>query len=403
MSSKKEISKILKRGITQILPDEEDLIKLMKRRKIRLYFGCDPTSPQLHLGHAAALRKLSQFQELGHKVILVFGTFTAQIGDPSGRSKKREALSEAKVKENMSTYKDQASKILDMSQTEIKKNDEWLSDLNFKKVIELTSNFTVSQLLERDMFQERISKEKEVWMSELLYPIMQGYDSVALDVDLELGGTDQTFNMLMGRKLQKIYNDKEKFVLTVPILLGLDGRKMSKSYGNTVNLTDSADEMYGKIMSIEDSLIPQYFELCTDVPLKKVGDVKKKLEQQKINPKKLKVDLAKEITSIYHGEEKANEAAKEFKKIFKEKKMPSDIPEVSIKKTLEIKPGEKINILDLIEKTGLSSSKSEARRLIEQNGIKIDKKTQKDWEKIIKAREGMIIQRGKRKFIRLVE
>ncbi|MBZ9571741.1 tyrosine--tRNA ligase [Patescibacteria group bacterium] len=394
-TSSKKVKEVLTRGVEKVLPSREKLARLMKKRKIRLYLGIDPTAPELHLGHAIPLRKLQQFQKLGHEVILLFGTFTAQIGDPSERDKKRKPLSLTQIKKNMATYKKQASKILNLSEIKVKYNAGWLAKLTFRDLVELTSYFTTSQLLERDMFQHRLKKGGEVWINEFLYPLLQGYDSVAMNVDLEIGSTDQIFNMLVGRKLQRVYNKKEKFVLTTPMLPGLDGRKMSKTFGNTVNIMDSADDMYGKLMSLRDDLIIQYFKLCAEVPEKKIKEIEKKLKLKKINPRDIKARLAREIVSIYHSKGVAQIAEKEFKQIFKEKKLPSKILEISIKeKTL--------NILDLLTKTNLASSKSEAKRLILQKGVKINGKLEEGWKKTIKIKKGLVLQIGKRKFVRLI-
>jgi len=390
-----KIEQVLSRRVVEILPSKKGLKNLIQKRKIRLYLGIDPTSPQIHLGNAICLKKLKEFQDLGHEVIFLIGTFTAQIGDPSGRDKKREPLTPAQIKENMAGYLTQAAKIIDISKVKIKHNSDWLEKLNLKDLIKLTSYFTTSQLLERDMFQERFKKRREVWLSELLYPLMQGYDSVAMNVDLEIGGTDQTFNMLVGRKLQKIYNKKEKFVLTIPLLIGLDGRKMSKSYGNVVNIADPPNDMYGKLMSLKDNLITHYFELCTDIPINKIKEMERGLKSKRINPRDLKAKLAKKIVTLYYGEEAAIKAEKEFNKIFKEKKLPSKIPGFSLKR-------KKINILELLVRTGLVSSKSEARRLILQKGVKINGEIQKDWEAIITIKKGMVLQIGKRRFLKIV-
>ena len=389
-----KIEEVLTRGVAEILPNKEGLVKLMKKKRIYLYLGIDPTSPELHLGHAIPLRKLKQFQELGHNVIFLIGTFTAQIGDPSERDEKRKPLSLGQIEKNMATYKKQASKILDFSKIKIKYNADWLSKLSFQDLAKLTSYFTISQLLERDMFQRRLKRRKEVWVNELLYPLMQGYDSVAMNVDLEVGSTDQTFNMLVGRKLQKIYNKKEKFILTTPMLLGLDGQKMSKTFRNTVNLTDKPGDMYGKLMSLRDELITQYFKLCTEVPLKEIKVIEEELKQKKINPRDLKAKLAKEIVKLYHGERKAILAEEEFNRIFKEKKLPSKIPVFKTSKKV-------LNILDLIFESGLVSSKSQAKRLVLEKGVKIDRKLKTNWKEKIKIKDGMILQVGKRKFIKI--
>jgi len=391
----KKIEEVLIKGVEEILPNKEQLKNLMMKRKIRLYLGIDPTSPQLHLGHAIALRKLKDFQDLGHEVILLFGTFTARIGDPSGRDKKRKPLTPSQIEKNMKTYKDQSSKILDFSRVKIKGNADWLEKLNFNDLVKISSQFTISRLLERDMFQERIKAGGEVWLNELMYPLMQGYDSVAMDVDLEIGSSDQLFNALVGRKLQKIFRNKEKFVLITPMLLGLDGRKMSKTYGNTVNLTDSPAEMYGKLMSLKDELILQYFQLCTNLPLKEIKEMERELRRKEINPIEAKSRLAREIVTIYHGWEKAEEAEKEFNRVFREKKLPLKIPVIQIKE-------KKLNILELLTKTKLISSKSEAKRLILQKAVKINGALKENWQEIIEIKKEMVIKVGKRRFKKIV-
>ena len=391
----KKIEEVLIKGVERILPNKEQLKNLMMKRKIRLYLGIDPTSPQLHLGHAIALRKLKDFQDLGHEVILLFGTFTARIGDPSGRDKKRKPLTPSQIEKNMKTYKDQSSKILDFSRVKIKGNADWLEKLNFNDLVKISSQFTISRLLERDMFQERIKAGGEVWLNELMYPLMQGYDSVAMDVDLEIGSSDQLFNALVGRKLQKIFRNKEKFILITPMLLGLDGRKMSKTYGNTVNLTDPPAEMYGKLMSLKDELILLYFQLCTNLPLKEIKEIERELRRKEINPIEAKSRLAREIVTIYHGWEKAEEAEKEFNRVFRERKLPLKIPVVQIKE-------KKLNILELLTKTKLISSKSEAKRLILQKAVKINGVLKENWQEIIEIKKEMVIKVGKRRFKKIV-
>jgi len=390
-----KIEEILTRGVEEVVPSANGLKDLMKKKKIRLYLGVDPTSPKIHLGHLVPLKKLKQFQKLGHEAILLFGTFTAQVGDPSGRDEQRKTLFLDQVKENMKTYKEQVSKFIDLSGIQIKYNADWLQKLTFSDIIKIASNFTVSRLLERDMFQRRLKEKKEVWVNEFLYPLMQGYDSVALDVDLEIGATDQTFNMLVGRKMQRVFNKKEKFVLTTPILLGLDGRKMSKTLGNTVDMTDSPNEIYGKIMSLSDNLIINYLELITDFPLEDIKKIKDDLKRKKINPRDVKATLSREIVNIIYGKNLASSAEKDFDKVFRKKQLPSRIPEVRMEKT-------DINILELLVKTRLVSSKSEAKRLIMQKGIKINGIIQKEWKKIIKIKKGEVIQIGKRKFVKIV-
>ncbi len=395
-TKKPTIDEVLTRQVQEILPGKDELAKVMQEKKIRLYFGVDPTAPNLHLGHVVPLRKLKQFQELGHEVILLFGTFTAQVGDPSGKDKMRQPLSENEIQKNLESYKKQAEKILDFSKVKIKFNADWLKKLNFKDILKLASHMTVARLLERDMFQERIKKGDEIWAHELLYPLMQGYDSVAMNVDLEMGGNDQLFNMLVGRKLQKDYNNKEKFVLATPLLLGLDGRKMSKTYGNTVDIFDEPNDMYGKIMTLKDDLIGHYFELCTDVSAK---------EFEGLSSRDAKARLAKTIVALYHGEKAAQAAEDEFNHVFREGMQPEEIPEARLSilanKKNEDAPQPQVQIIDLLIEVGLAPSKSEARRLIEQGGIKIDNVVQNNIAQNIAVKKGMVVQAGKRRFVRL--
>lgn len=393
-NEKEKLNEIFNRGVSEILPSKDRLFKLMSKRKIRLYLGVDPTATHLHLGHSVPLRKLKQFQDLGHEVIFLIGTFTAMIGDPSARSESRISLKWKQVQKNIATYAQQVAKILDLKKTKIKFNSDWLAKISSQDFLKLASHFTVSQLLERDMFQERIKKKKEIWLHEFLYPLMQGYDSVAMNVDLEVGATDQLFNMLIGRKLQEIYHHKEKFILTVPLLIGLDGRKMSKTFQNTINLTDKPLEMYSKIMTLKDELIPHYFELCTDQTMVKIKKITEDLKNNKINPRDLKMNLAWEITKIYHGEKAANKAQEEFKRIFQEKNIPSHPKIIKIKAGL-------IPLLDLLVKTKLASSKSEAKRLINQKAVRINNELKENWQENIVVKEKLIIQKGKKKFVKV--
>jgi len=380
-----KIEELLSRGVEEILPSKEELMNLMSRRKVRLYHGIDPTAKNLHLGHTISLRKLQKFAELGHEAILVVGTGTVLAGDPSLRETARPKISEKEIKENIKTWKEQLGKVLDFSKIKIKYNGDWLLKLNYQEIIEIASHISVVKLFQREMFQRRVKKGKTVWTHEALYPLFQGYDSVALDVDLEIGGTDQTFNMLIGRELLQKMRQKEKFVMTLKMILGTDGYPMSKTRGNCVWLTDPAQEMYGKIMSIPDHLIFDYTQSLTDLPLE---DIKN------LPPREAKARLAREIVKIYHGQKAAQLAEKEFNRVFKEKKLPSRIPEVEIKERI-------LNILDLLTRTKLVSSKSEAKRLIEQGGIKIDGQVQGDWQKRIKIKKGQILQAGKRRFIKI--
>lgn len=391
-----KIEEVLTRGVEQVLPSKEGLAKLLRKRKIKLYNGIDPTGGKLHLGHSLVLRKLNQFQELGHEVILLVGSFTAQIGDPSDRESARQPLTPSQIEKNMATYKEQASKILDLSKIRFVCNADWLEKLNFRDVLKLASCFTAQQIIERDMFQRRIKEGKPVWLHEFLYPLMQGYDSVHLDVDLEVGGTDQTFNMLAGRTLQKIYHQKEKYVLTTPMLLGLDGRKMSKTYGNTINLTDPPQEIYGKLMSLKDELIMQYFELCTDLPMEEIKGLAKGVKK---DPMGVKKQLAYEITKMYHGEKKADEAQDEFERVIQKGEQPKEIPPIPLEH-LTSKYGSLPTVTDITMGTALVSSTSEARRIIEQGGFKIDDKKIIDPKKKIEMDRDRIVKIGKRGYVK---
>ncbi len=388
-----KINEVLVRGVDRVLPGKESLEKIMKEKRIRLYFGMDPTSPKIHLGHSLGLKKLQEFAELGHEAVLVIGTGTVLAGDPSLRIDARPLISRAEIEKNIKTWKKQAAKILDFSRIKIRYNSTWLFKLGFKDIVRIASNISAVKLFQREMFQTRIKRGDTIWTHEALYPLLQGYDSVALDVDLEIGGTDQIFNMLIGRELQQKMRKKEKFVLTWPLIFGTDGQPMSKTRGNCIWIEDTAEEMFGKTMSIPDQLIGDYF-LLTHLSSKEIEKIKTDLRQKKVSPRNLKVELAREITAVYHGVKEAKKAERDFEKIFKEKKVPEKISKIKIRES-------SLGIIDLLVKTKLSPSRSEAKRLIMQGGVKINRKTEKDWQKIIEIKKGLIIQSGKRKFIEL--
>jgi tyrosyl-tRNA synthetase len=393
-----KIEEILTRGVENVIVKEELKDKLSSGKKIRLYFGVDPTGSILHLGHAVNLWKLRDFQDLGHEVILLIGDFTARIGDPSEKDSTRKPLTEKEVKENFKNYKRQASKILDFSKVKIRYNSTWLSKLKFEDILKLSSNFTVQQMIQRDMFQRRLKDNLPINLTEFMYPLMQGYDSVAMNVDLEIAGNDQTFNALTGRTLQKIYNNKDKDVLTCKLLLGTDGRKMSKTFNNFVAIEDNYIDMFGKIMSIKDELIDDYFELATRISKKEIVEIKKIA-----NPRDQKAKLAKEIIRLYYGEKEAQIAEEEFNKVHKNKELPTEIEIFETNK--EIYP-----VLDLLCDSGLISSKKEAKRLIEAGAVSFMKITNVadisyekfvDWKEEIELWDGMIIKVGNRKFIKI--
>ena len=391
----KKIEKVLTRGVAEVISRKHLEKRLRAGEKLRVKFGIDPTAPILHLGHSVPLRKLRELQELGHQIIFLIGNFTAMIGDPSARLALRKPLTEKEIKKNMRNYSQQAAKILNMKKVEVRYNSEWYKKKGATFLMDLTSRFTYARLIERDEFKKRIERGVDVSMLELIYPLLQGYDSVELRADLEIGGTDQKFNLLMGRKVQKKYNQPQQDILTVPLLEGTDGvRKMSKSYNNYIALNEAPLKMYGKIMSIPDTIIWHYFTLLTNLSLEDIEKMKKEVSQIILNPRDAKARLAKEIVAIYHGKKAVLRAEQEFNKIFKKKKLPSRIPEFKIKeKTL--------NVLYLLVKTNLASSKSEAKRLVLQNGIKINGKTQKDWKETVQIKKGLILQAGKRKFIKI--
>ena len=389
----KKTDEALNRGVDQVLPNKEGLRELMKKKRIRLYFGIDPTSPKLHLGHALGLKKIQEFADLGHEAILVIGSGTVLAGDPSLRASARPLISQEEVERNIKSWKRQAAKILDFSKIKIRHNSEWLFKLAFRDIIRIASNISAVKIFQREMFQRRIKKGDTIWTHEALYPLLQGYDSVALDVDLEIGGTDQLFNMLIGRELQQKMQKREKFILTWPLILGVDGQPMSKTRGNCIWLEDTADEMFGKTMSIPDQLIGDYF-LLTRFSSEKIEEIRKNLKQKKANLRDLKAELAGEIAAVYHGPKEAERVERNFERIFKEKNLPEKISGVKIKESC-------LDIIDLLVRAGLAPSRAEAKRLILQGGVKINRETEKDWRKIIEIKKDLIIQVGKRKFIKL--
>jgi tyrosyl-tRNA synthetase len=398
ITSAEKITEVLEKGVEKIYPNPEALEELLKSgKRIRLYCGYDPTATSLHIGHAITLRKLAQFQRLGHEVIFLIGDFTAMIGDPSDKTAARKKLSRKEILLNLKNYKKQASKILNFSgknPAKVLYNGDWNNKLKFGDLIEMASNFTVQQMIIRDMFQERIKNNKPIYLHEFFYPLAQAYDCVAMDVDLEIGGNDQTFNMLCGRDLIKALKSKEKLVLTLKLLTDSAGKKMGKTEGNMINLDENPDQMYGKIMSWPDELIIPGLELCTDFSIKDTELISENIKSGKTNPRNEKAKLAKEIVTVHYDKKTAEKAEKEFNLIFKEGNQPTDIPEINIS-------DKKILICDLLLKTKLAPSKSEAKRLIEQKAIDIDGTVLNDWKKEITPKSGMIIRAGKRKFAKL--
>ncbi len=384
------MSDLLTRAVVEVMPREVAEEKIRSGKQLRVYFGIDPTGSKLHLGHAVVLRKLKAFADAGHKAIFLIGSYTAMIGDPTGRDTMRQPLTKEEVEKNFETYKEQASRILDFSKIEIRYNHEWLEKLSGADIMKIASNFTVQQMLQRDMFRERLEKEEDLSPAEFLYPLMQGYDSVMLDVDCEIGGNDQLFNMLCGRKLQKRYGKRDKFVLTTKLLEGTDGRKMSKTYDNCIWLEDSPEEMYGKLLRVKDDLIVSYLELATELPLSEVKELEKQLKKG-VNPKEIKMRLAREVTALYHGKDAAAHAEAEFTNVFTKHELPEDMPEIKAKKGS--------TLVDLIVENKLASSKSEARRLMEQGAVKLDDEVIKDFAAA--AKPG-VLKVGKRKFAKIL-
>lgn len=384
-----KINEVLVRGVENIYPNKDELEKVLASgKKLRIYLGIDPTG-KLHIGHAGPLIKLRQLQDLGHEIIVLIGDFTATIGDPTGKYKTRKPLTKKEVLDNAKNYKKLVGKILDLKKTKFLYNGSWTNKLKPAELLSIASHFTVARLLERDMFQERIKAGDDITVQEFMYPILQAYDSVAMDVDMEIGGNDQTFNMLAGRNLMRKMKNKEKFVLTTKLLTDPTGKKMGKTEGNMINLDDDAKDMFGKIMSWPDELIGLGFELCTRAKLENIGQG---------SPRDQKALLAKEIVEMYHGASSAKDAEAEFNKVHRDKELPTDMPvfETDIKD---------YPVLDLLQETGLAPSKNEAKRLVEGGGIVaiIDGKEEKiiDWKTPIKLSDEMIIRRGSRNFVKI--
>lgn len=395
---------VLKRGVAEIIEEGELRQKLEKairnNQPLRIKAGFDPTTSDLHLGHTVLLRKLRHFQDLGHRVIFLIGDFTGRIGDPSGQKEMRKRLSREEVERNARTYEKQISKILDISQTDIVFNSAWCEKMMFSEVLELTAKFSVARILERDDFSQRYKSGRYISLLEFLYPVIQGYDSVVLKADVEIGGTDQKFNLLVGRHLQKEYGLSPQTVLTLPLLEGLDGaEKMSKSLGNYIGIEESPKDIFGKIMSIPDQLLIKYFTLLTDVPLEEINKYKFAMEKGKVNPKEVKMRLGEEILKLYHPGVRPEEVSKEFNRVFRDKKLPSDPEEVTLNNS-EFKEG-KIWIISLLSKLKLVQSHSQARRLIEQGGVSIDSEKVIDPEIEVEVKDGAVIRAGKKKFAKV--
>lgn len=398
----------LAEGVVEIISEDEFLAKLVRarqeRRQLIVKQGFDPSAPDLHLGHAIGLRKLRQFQDLGHRVVVVIGDYTGMIGDPSERSRTRPRLTHEEVLENARTYREQLSKIVDLDPTclEVVMNGQWFGGMSFGDVMELAGRYTVARILERDDFATRFAEHQPISIHELFYPLMQGYDSVQIEADVELGATDQKFNCLLGRELQKAYGQEPQVVMLTPVLEGTDGvRRMSKSSGNYIGIAESPREMYGKTMSIPDGMIARYFELAAAVPREEAAAVRDELAQEGTNPRDLKKRLARTIVATYHGQAAAIEAEQEFERVFSRKGLPDEIPEP----TIVVRGQESLDsiwIVALIVGAGLARSNGEARRLIEQGGIKLDGEVVGDVDFAVPIDRPRLLQAGKRRFVRVV-
>ncbi len=391
--------KIIARGTVDLIPLDELKAKLQRSYEtgepLRIKQGFDPTAPDIHLGHTVGLRKLRQFQELGHQVIVIIGDYTGMVGDPSEKNSTRPRLTHEEVMENAKTYEKQFFKILDPEKTIIRYNGEWFSKMSFAEIMELASKFTVARMLERDDFARRFAKQQSISIHEFFYPLMQGYDSVMIRADVEIGATEQKFNLVIGRQIQREYGQEPQIVLTLPVLEGIDGvQRMSKSLGNYIGIDEPPEEMYGKVMSIPDELIYSYFELVTDVTLEELQEIKAQLEDPSVNPVVLKRRLARTLVRMYHGEAAAREAEQHFDLVHKKKEIPEDIPEYKLKSSKRL--------IDLMVEVGLVGGKSEARRLIRQGGVRLDGQTVKDELLELQPDGQRVLKVGKRKFLKIL-
>ena len=399
MPSLNEQMDLIRVGVEEIIPEEYLESQISKSissgEPLRVKLGCDPSKPDLHIGHGVLLRKLRQFQDFGHTAVLIIGDFTAMIGDPTGKNKTRPQLTLEETKENSKSYIDQATIILSEKNLEVVYNSDWLSKLNFNDVIKIASKYTVAQMLERDDFTKRYNSGKPISLHEFLYPLAQGYDSLVIKSDIELGGTDQKFNLLVGRALQKEYNQSPQSIITAPLLEGTDGiEKMSKSHDNYIALTDTPDNMYGKVLSIPDDLILKYFEFCTNCTREELENHSKGLESGEKNPRDLKRELARDIVSIYYDIDKANQAEQQFDKLFIKKGAPDDIDEINL--------SEPTRLIDVMVSNSMVSSNGEAKRMVKQGAVKIDDVKVEDAFISIEPGGGKILKVGKRRFLKIL-
>ncbi|MBN1477421.1 tyrosine--tRNA ligase [Candidatus Sumerlaeota bacterium] len=384
-------------GAELCLPQRELLARLREGRPLRVKIGCDPTAPDLHLGHAVPLMKLRQFQDFGHQVVFIIGDWTARIGDPSGKSETRPPLTAEEVEANAATYFEQVSRILNMDRTEVRHNSEWLGPMTSQEMVRLAACYTVARMLERDDFKRRFREGRPIRVHEFLYPLAQGYDSVAIEADVELGGTDQTFNLLVAREIQERHGMRPQVILTMPILVGLDGvQKMSKSLGNFVGISEPPREMFGKVMSISDELMPTYFELCLGLTPEEAAQIPRDIKAGKRHPRDTKAELARRIVALHHGEAAAQGAEEEFDRVFRERQTPDEVDQVMIEA-----PAEGIVLLDLLVQASLAESRGEAKRLVGQGGVSLNGDRAEDPKGRIPPGEYMV-KVGKRRFRRVV-
>ncbi|QDI91192.1 tyrosine--tRNA ligase [Salicibibacter halophilus] len=392
--------KALQRGVVEIVPEDAFREKIKKSvitgKPLKIKLGMDPSAPDVHIGHTVVLHKLRQFQEFGHEIQMLIGDFTGKIGDPSGKSETRKPLTTEDVEANAKTYVEQYGKVLDMDKATLYYNSEWLSKLTFEDVIKLAGNLTVARMLEREDFHNRYTSNKPISVHEFFYPLMQGYDSIAMDSDIEVGGTDQTFNVMMGRQLQDAYGKEKQVALTLPLIEGLDGeRKMSKSLDNYIGIDEEPNEMFGKAMSIPDELMLKYYELATDISLADIEQLEKELADGSLHPRDAKQRLGRKFVSMYYGEDEAEKAQRYFQTVFQKRALPDDMPEV------EWKGEATVSIIDLLVELDMQPSKGEARKMIQNGGVKINEEKVHDIKTEIAVENGMIVQVGKRKFTKL--
>ena len=388
-----EIDQLLTRGVAEVIVESELREKLKSGRKLRLKQGFDPSKPDMHIGHAVGLRKLRKFQELGHQVVLIVGDWTAQIGDPSGRDETRPRLSAEQVRANASTYMEQFFLVVDRAQTEVRWQSEWFSHFDLERALDLTGRFTLAQMLAHETFRKRYEGGAALTILELMYPMLQGYDSVAIKSDVEFGGTDQKFNNLAGRELMAQMGMVPQDILLVPLIPGTDGRKMGKTFNNTIDILTPAPEMYGKIMSMSDEVLPLYFEVLTDVPLAEIDEMKRALAAGRFNPMELKMRLAREIVAQFHSPAAAAEAEAAFDRQFRRRELPEDMPVHVIDAAT--------NIVDLMLAAGLASSKGEARRLIDGGGVRVAGDKVAGYDLLIRPETPAVVQVGRRRFVQV--